>query len=139
MSAAMLTKLNGIATGANNYTHPTYTSKTSGLYKITVDGTGHVSAATAVTKADITGLGIPGSDTNTDTKVNVQTRGTTKSYLMADTTAPTSSAAAHTAVAETGIYMTTTAGELNATQYKVDEAVTLQYNSTTKSLDFIFA
>ena len=45
--------------------HPTYTSKSSGLYKITVDGTGHVSAATAVAKADITALGIPGSDTNT--------------------------------------------------------------------------
>ena len=45
------------------YTHPTYTAKSSGLYKITVDGTGHVSAATAVTKADITGLGIPGSNT----------------------------------------------------------------------------
>lgn len=51
------------------YTHPTYTAKSSGLYKITVDGTGHVSAATAVTKADITALGIPGQDTNTDTKV----------------------------------------------------------------------
>ena len=48
------------------YTHPTYTSKTSGLYKITVDGTGHVSGTAAVTKSDITGLGIPGSDTNTD-------------------------------------------------------------------------
>lgn len=47
------------------YSHPTYTAKSSGLYKVTVDGTGHVSAATAVTKADITGLGIPGSDTNT--------------------------------------------------------------------------
>ena len=47
------------------YTHPTYTSKTSGLYKVTVDSTGHVSSATAVTKADITGLGIPGSDTDT--------------------------------------------------------------------------
>lgn len=45
------------------YTHPTYTAKSSGLYKVTVDGTGHVSAATAVTKADITGLGIPGSNT----------------------------------------------------------------------------
>jgi hypothetical protein len=51
------------------YTHPSYTAKSSGLYKVTVDATGHVSAATAVTKADITGLGIPGSDTNTDTKV----------------------------------------------------------------------
>lgn len=47
------------------YTHPTYTAKSSGLYKITVDGTGHVSAATAVVKADITALGIPGSDTDT--------------------------------------------------------------------------
>ena len=63
MSSAMLAKLNGIAEGANNYTHPAYTAKSSGLYKITVDATGHVSAVTAVTKSDITGLGIPGSDT----------------------------------------------------------------------------
>ncbi|WP_270425549.1 hypothetical protein [Blautia intestinalis] len=47
------------------YSHPTYTAKSSGLYKVTVDGTGHVSATAAVTKSDITGLGIPGSDTNT--------------------------------------------------------------------------
>lgn len=47
------------------YSHPTYTSKSNGLYKITVDSLGHVSAATAVAKADITALGIPGSDTNT--------------------------------------------------------------------------
>lgn len=45
------------------YTHPTYTSKSSGMYKITVDGTGHVSAATAVEKSDITALGIPAQDT----------------------------------------------------------------------------
>ena len=65
MSAADKTKLNGIATGANNYTHPSYSAKASGLYKVTVDATGHVSAATAVTKSDITALGIPGQDTNT--------------------------------------------------------------------------
>lgn len=47
------------------YTHPSYTEKTSGLYNITVDKTGHISAATLVTKADITALGIPASDTNT--------------------------------------------------------------------------
>ena len=57
------TKLAGIATGANKYTHPSYTARTSGLYKITVDATGHVSAVTAVTKADITGLGIPSTNT----------------------------------------------------------------------------
>lgn len=57
------TKLAGIASGANKYTHPSYTSRTSGLYKVTVDATGHVSGATAVAKSDITGLGIPGQDT----------------------------------------------------------------------------
>lgn len=36
---------------------------TSGLYKITTNSEGHVTAATAVEKSDITGLGIPGSDT----------------------------------------------------------------------------
>ena len=56
MSTADKGKLDGIAEGANNYAHPTYTSKTSGLYKITVNGQGHVSAATAVTKSDITPL-----------------------------------------------------------------------------------
>lgn len=45
------------------YTHPSYTSKSSGLYKITVDGTGHVSGTTMVTKSDITALGIPAQDT----------------------------------------------------------------------------
>lgn len=56
-------KLSGIAAGANNYVHPSYTAKASGLYKIIVDATGHVSAVTAVTKSDITALGIPSSDT----------------------------------------------------------------------------
>lgn len=62
-TSAEKTKLAGIATGANKYTHPAYTAKTSGLYKVTVDGTGHVSGTAAVTKADITGLGIPAQDT----------------------------------------------------------------------------
>ena len=35
----------------------------SGLYKITTNAEGHVTAATAVVKADITALGIPGSNT----------------------------------------------------------------------------
>ena len=45
------------------YTHPTYTSKANGLYKITVDNTGHVSGTNSVSKADITALGIPAQDT----------------------------------------------------------------------------
>ena len=65
MSAADKKKLDGVATGANAYTHPGYTARSSGLYKITVDSTGHISDVTAVTKEDITALGIPGQDTNT--------------------------------------------------------------------------
>lgn len=45
------------------YTHPTYTAKANGLYKITVDSTGHVSGTNSVSKADITALGIPAQDT----------------------------------------------------------------------------
>ena len=70
MSASDKVKLNGIESGANKYVHPSHTEKASGLYKITVDGEGHVSGATAVTKSDITGLGIPSSDTHY-TSINV--------------------------------------------------------------------
>ncbi len=62
-TAAEKEKLAGIAEGANKYTHPAYTAKESGLYKVTVDSTGHVSGITPVTKSDITDLGIPSSDT----------------------------------------------------------------------------
>lgn len=63
MTAADKKKLDGVAVGANNYVHPSYTAKDSGLYKVTVDASGHVSAATAVVKADITALGIPATNT----------------------------------------------------------------------------
>lgn len=48
------------------YTHPTQTAFTSGLYKITTNNTGHVTAATAVVKKDITDLGVPAQDTTYD-------------------------------------------------------------------------
>ena len=67
------TKLSGIATGANKYTHPSYTAKSSGLYKVTVDSSGHVSAATAVGKTDITNLGIPAQDTTYSTMTGAST------------------------------------------------------------------
>ena len=54
-------KVNG--TDVTVYTHPAHTPKASGLYKVTVDAEGHVSAAEAVAKTDITALGIPAQDT----------------------------------------------------------------------------
>lgn len=63
MTAADKTKLDGIAAGANKYIHPSYTAAAAGLYKVTVDASGHVSATTAVVKSDITALGIPSTNT----------------------------------------------------------------------------
>lgn len=51
----------------NNYVHPAGSapSKSSGFYKFSTDSTSHVASVTAVTKADITALGVPAQDTNT--------------------------------------------------------------------------
>ena len=45
--------------------HPSLYPHSSGLYKITVNNQGHVTDVAAVTKEDITALGIPGQDTDT--------------------------------------------------------------------------
>lgn len=85
MSSTDYTKLEGISEGATKvaesttngnividgvetivYEHPTYTARESGLYNITVDSEGHVATATAVSKADITALGIPSENTTYD-------------------------------------------------------------------------
>ena len=64
MPPSAVTKLKGIDEGANKYTHPTHTARASGLYKITVDSLGHVTAvADCAEKTDITDLGIPSSNT----------------------------------------------------------------------------
>lgn len=47
----------------SSYVHPTYTEHALGLYNVGVDGLGHVSAVSPVTKSDITALGIPARDT----------------------------------------------------------------------------
>lgn len=51
----------------NNYVHPAGSapSKASGFYKFSTDSTSHVKQVAAVTKADITALGIPAQNTNT--------------------------------------------------------------------------
>lgn len=56
-------KLATIAEGANKYVHPVYNKQPSGLYKIAVDSTGHVSGVWPVSKDDIVALDIPAQDT----------------------------------------------------------------------------
>ena len=70
-----------------------------------------------------------------DTKVTNTLATTTKYYVTGTTSSTTNTG---TQSFDTGIYATTTAGQLNATTYKVNEQVTLQWNSTDQSLDFVF-
>lgn len=55
----------------NKYVHPTYTARSAGIYKLSVDDTGHVNGVTNVVKSDITALGIPGQDTVTEVVDNL--------------------------------------------------------------------
>lgn len=74
--------------GKTAYDHATETksgAKTSGLYKISVTSQGHVGGATAVTKADITALGIPG-DANTGIKIESGVIKHTNSVTAGNTT-----------------------------------------------------
>ena len=75
-------------------------------------------------------------DNNTDINVTNTLATTTKYYVTGTTSNSTNTG---TQSFDTGIYATTTAGQLNATTYKVNEQVTLQWNSTDQSLDFVFA
>jgi len=82
---------------------------------------------------------VPSGAVFTDTKQNITLATTTKAFITGVSTTPTGTAQALTGLADTGVYLTTTAGELNATQYKVNEHCTMQYNSTKSSLDFTFS
>ena len=106
-----------------------YTEANNGTFTvpyITVDAYGRV---TSIANKTITAKNENNLVTNTLAT-------TTKYYVTGTSSASTNTG---TQYFDTGIYSTTTAGQLNAKTYKVDEAVTLEYNATTKSLDFIFA
>lgn len=105
----------------------------------------NLSRNTETTIATIGGTAIkiklPASD-NTDTKQNIVLATTTKAYLTGVTTAPTSTTAAMTGVGDTGVYLTSTAGELSAVRHSFNNAGTekayIVYNTTTNALDFVF-
>lgn len=65
------------------YVHPSYTSHAAGLYKVTVDATGHVSAATAVTISDINALGTVAKATADASGNNIASTYATKAELTA--------------------------------------------------------
>lgn len=122
MSAADKLKLDNIANNANNYSLPIATSTTLGGIKIG----NNLSINNGILSA---------TDTNTDTKVTDTLATTTKFYLAGTSSTATTTG---TQLFDTGIYSTTTSGQLNATTYKVNEKITIQWNSTDESLDFVF-
>lgn len=62
MSSADKAKLDGIEAGANNYTHPVYEAKQAGLYRISVDNTGHVATADKMTSEELAAEGVSPTD-----------------------------------------------------------------------------
>lgn len=97
------------------YTHPSYTKRDSGIYKITVDDKGHVSAATAVTKADLTGLGLPSSNTDTLMTQTVNTGETALPILTGATASPSGAA---TGAYAAGVTITPKTNTVTATTFK---------------------
>lgn len=123
-ASAVFTDTKVTAVG-NHYTPSggTTTSASGGEVTDITNGTG-VQVVTGVTKdaaghvTGITSVGLKSVNTNTDTKVNMKARGTTKAYLLGTSTAPTASNQAVESLAETGVYFDTTAGTLVATTFE---------------------
>ncbi len=68
-STTVIAYISEMINSIEEYVHPTYTEYASGFYKITVDGTGHVSAAVAVTADDLEALGAVIGEIATDEEV----------------------------------------------------------------------
>lgn len=78
----------------------------------------------------------------TASKISAKLAATTKTYLLGTSTAITATAANVDITGDTGVYLTTTAGELSAVRHSwnasgTEKAYTI-YNTTDDSIDFVF-
>lgn len=90
-------------------------------------------------------IDVPATANFTDEKQNITLAATSKAYITAVTDVPTSTATAREAVADTGIYLTATAGELSSLRYSLNngaatpaEKAYIKYNTDDDCIDFIF-
>ena len=108
----------------NNTTYSIVTSSANGLVPMfdAADGTIDSASTDWVLTNNNGSIGwykLPANAFNNDnTKVNVTLATTTKAYLLGTSSTPTSTATGVTAVADTGVYLDTTAGTLTATTFK---------------------
>ena len=87
-------------------------------------------------------IGALEGNADTASKISAKLATTTKTYLLGTLTAITTTAANVDITGDTGVYLTTTAGELSATRHSwnvsgTEKAYTV-YNTTDDSIDFIF-
>ena len=123
-----------------NHSNSTTTKSIQAIYPITIDAQGHISGS---------GTGIElGSDTtkylrndgtwqvvsSTDTKNTAGATDTSSKIYLVGALDQTANPQTYT---DDQVYATS--GQLDANKVRVAEAVTMQYNSTTKALDFIFS
>lgn len=65
------------------------------------------------------------ANSHTDTKVNVTLGTTTKAFLLGTATTPTATATGVTAISDTGVYLTTTAGQIYCTSVALKSGIIL--------------
>lgn len=108
-----------------------------GIANITRNGT-----TFTVTRDDGSTFTFSQQDNNADIKQNVSIIGTEKAYITGVTTEPTSTKQALEAVADTGVYLTASTGEVSAVQHSFNadgvEKAYITFNTNTNALDFIF-
>ena len=93
------------------------------------DGLLKTSAASSITVGAATSASNIGVTTKNDAQI----------YLSGALASGYNSGAKVAQYADTGVFVTSTSGQLQATSYKVTANATIQYNSTDASLDFVFA
>ena len=128
-----------VTSASNHYGYSSGKGKSAGLYKIATDDAGHVTSATAVAKADITALGIPGTDT--DTKNTAGATDTSSKIYLIGATAQTANPQTYS---NDEVFVDTDA-DLNAptvtatnNRFNFGSNAYAEYNATDKCINFIF-
>lgn len=110
---------------------------TAGFYKVKFDAYGHITGTTAVAKADITGLGIPGSNTDEKVKQTADSSTTTAIPVLLKN-ASTSGTAADSKY-NANVTVTPSTGTVTATKYNVNSKATMEYDSSLDAIKFVFS
>ena len=126
-----------ISTKQNSNTAVTHTASTAVGNTITPVYVASNGTATALSYTIAKSVPSNAVFTDTNNAVTNTLNTTTKAYITGTTNAATNTGGQ---IFDTGVYLDTTAGRLNATTMSLGTAnAIMSYNSTTKSIDFTFA